>query len=92
MPMRVVTAIGCSAHTGYGDDPAGQRSTYTKVMWGTFIPAGLLGALASYLRLRYFMTTVLQRFKWVVLESVHPEEPGVALENCLHTESRIPCF
>jgi hypothetical protein len=35
----------------------------TGAMWGTFIPAGLLGAGASYLRLRYFRIKVLHRFK-----------------------------
>ncbi len=38
---------------------------WTTVMWATFVPAGLLGALASYLRLRYFSHSVLSRFRQV---------------------------
>ncbi len=36
---------------------------WTTVMWATFVPAGLIGALASYLRLRYFTHYVLTRFR-----------------------------
>jgi hypothetical protein len=32
-------------------------------MWTTFLPAGIVGALAGFLRLRYFQTTVMARFK-----------------------------
>jgi hypothetical protein len=38
-------------------------SSLTTIMWATFVPMGCLGALLSYLRLRYFMVTVLNRFK-----------------------------
>ncbi|KAL6762973.1 hypothetical protein V8C86DRAFT_516282 [Haematococcus lacustris] len=47
------------------DDHATLRhqARLTTVMWATFFPVGLLGALASWLRLRYFHRTVLQRFR-----------------------------
>ncbi|GFH11836.1 tiny macrocysts protein B [Haematococcus lacustris] len=35
----------------------------TLVMWVGLVPAGLAGALAGWMRLRYFMETVLDRFR-----------------------------
>ncbi len=42
-------------------------SSLTTIMWATFFPMGCLGALLSYLRLRYFMVTVLNRFRCALL-------------------------
>lgn len=40
-----------------------QEDRLTTAMWATFVPAGLLGAMASWIRLSYFNWTVLNRFK-----------------------------
>jgi hypothetical protein len=39
------------------------RDSLTNAMWGTFVPMGLVGAAASYMRLRHFRAKVLQKFK-----------------------------
>ncbi|KAJ9509395.1 hypothetical protein QJQ45_001848 [Haematococcus lacustris] len=60
-PTAVLKALGVDL----SDDHATLRhqARLTTVMWATFFPVGLLGALASWLRLRYFHRTVLQRFR-----------------------------
>jgi hypothetical protein len=47
------------------DEEASQAAMgkLTAVMWGTWVPMGLLGALASWLRLRYFTHRVLPKFR-----------------------------
>lgn len=56
-----------SFHPGYAvHEDAGrlsQRQIITNVLWGTFVPMGLLGAAMSWYRTRYFMNTVVAKFR-----------------------------
>ncbi|KAL6764390.1 hypothetical protein V8C86DRAFT_1586354 [Haematococcus lacustris] len=46
-----------------GQQSAEVQEQLTLVMWGGLVPAGLAGALAGWMRLRYFMVTVVNRFR-----------------------------
>ncbi|GFH18052.1 predicted protein, partial [Haematococcus lacustris] len=46
-----------------GQQSAEVQEQLTLVMWVGLVPAGLAGALAGWMRLRYFMETVLDRFR-----------------------------
>jgi hypothetical protein len=39
------------------------QAQVTGALWGGLVPAGLLGWLGSWLRLRYFLKTVAGRFE-----------------------------
>jgi hypothetical protein len=61
--------MGANPRAGWdaSDDVASEAAVkkLTAAMWGTFIPMGCLGALASWLRLRHFQRNVLEQFKQV---------------------------
>lgn len=40
-----------------------QERRLTTAMWATFVPAGLIGAMASWVRLNYYHVIVLNRFR-----------------------------
>ncbi|GFH07471.1 PAS domain-containing protein, partial [Haematococcus lacustris] len=46
-----------------GQQSAEVQEQLTLVMWVGLVPAGLAGALAGWMRLRYFMVTVVNRFR-----------------------------
>jgi hypothetical protein len=60
-------SVGCTtSHAGWdAADEVASASTVQRVttaMWALTVPAGLVGALASWLRARYLTHTVLPKF------------------------------
>jgi hypothetical protein len=63
--LFVVRAFELGATPG---DPASLEEVegaLTTTMWATFVPAGLLGGWASYMRLKRFNETGLRGFRWI---------------------------
>jgi hypothetical protein len=55
----IASILACLVHPQL----SAYQAQVTGALWGGLIPAGLLGWLGSWLRLRYFLKTVAGRFE-----------------------------